>query len=525
MNEKPIERLNYFNGQRLQAADLKLEQDYHLRVRRWLNRSLYSSGIADGLVVNKVPGVPKVRIGPGLALDEMGREIILIDEHEETVAGAHDDKNLPLALYLTIRYGEELLARQDEYCTPASASLNKIASGGPSRVVAEPVFEWNRDLPHESSGKVVLAYVALGKGCKEVNVLDTNVRRYIGAASAAKVKQYALEGESEVAAIPAKDPLKKPIRVTAKIRFHIRGRQPNSVTLYLKAREFSALYYTELGQHTHGLTVSGMSGESVPELNVAKTSHLHPHGTLAAASTGSAHDNHTLRARKGYVGKGPENTGRAAFFLIERNWGVRIGLPTNVPGDDLANFGGFLANLFGGVAQPVIAPEVDDTVEHILNDVNGVIEGGAHSHTTFTGSTGSEGIDLKHKHSVSGSGTADPTGVFDSSAPRKIARAGKPLGFVYDLKIAVDGLDATTAIVEQVVRTAPSDQTPFWTMLGNGNPDHPLADETKPAIPIRIDYLPGVILGEGEHSIECSVNLKPGNSANGGRVHYNLYVE
>ncbi len=40
MNEKPIERLQYYNGQRLEADDLKLEQEYHIRVRRWLNKSL-----------------------------------------------------------------------------------------------------------------------------------------------------------------------------------------------------------------------------------------------------------------------------------------------------------------------------------------------------------------------------------------------------------------------------------------------------------------------------------------------------
>jgi len=336
------------------------------------------------------------------------------------------------------------------------------------------------------------------------------------------VRQYALEGEQEVAAIPTGDP-EQPIRVTAKIRFHIRGRQPNSVTLYLKAREFSALYYTEIGQHKHGLSVSGSTGESDPELNAVKTSHRHPYGTLAADSTGSGHT-HDLKARKGYIGKGPENANHAAFFLIERNWGIRIGLPTNVPGDDLANFGGFVANLFGGVTQPVIAPEVDAVVESILDDVDGTIDGGTHGHT-ISGSSDYEGIDLKHKHSISGTGTSDATGAFEATTPAKIARAGKPLGFVSDLRIAVDGVDSTRAILDQIVRTAPSDQTPFWTMIGNGLPGHPLADEKKPAIPIRIDYIPGVVLGEGEHSIECSVDLKPNDEANGGRLHYNLYVE
>ena len=91
--------------------------------------------------------------------------------------------------------------------------------------------------------------------------------------------------------------------------------------------------------------------------------------------------------------------------------------------------------------------------------------------------------------------------------------------------MVVDDQSTSRSILEQVVRTAPSDQTPAWTMLGNGLAGHPFADERTDAIPIRIDYLPGVVLGEGEHSIECSVNLKPNNGANGGRIHYNLYVE
>jgi hypothetical protein len=48
MNEKPLERLNYFNGQRLQAGDFKLEQDYHMRVRRWLNPLALHARHCDG---------------------------------------------------------------------------------------------------------------------------------------------------------------------------------------------------------------------------------------------------------------------------------------------------------------------------------------------------------------------------------------------------------------------------------------------------------------------------------------------
>jgi hypothetical protein len=498
MNEKPIERLNYFNGQRLQAADLKLEQDYHVRVRRWLNRSLYTSGIADGLIVKKVPLFPMVRIGPGLALDSMGREIILIDEHEETVPGAHDDKNLPLALYLTIRYGEEVLARQDACCTPVNGSQNKVAWGGPSRVLAEPVFEWSRDLPHESSGKVLLAYVALGKGCKDVNVLDTSVRRYVGAASAAKVKQYALEGEREVAAIPTADP-EKPIRVTAQITFHVRGRQPNSVTLYLKAREFSPLYYTELGQHSHSSSAATQQPETSAPILHPETGrpdkYLHRHGlsNVQASGVGSDHD-HTVLDMTFEGAHSYESDKR--FSVVHP---IQVGIP-----------------VYGNILPVLSTGDRWDSHTPFTAKISGAT---SHSHT-LSGEMEQVQVTDDHTHSVPllsivGSGVSDV-----------VARTGKPaLGFVYDLQIAIDGANFTPAIQQQILRTAPSDQTPFWTLIGNGNGGHPLVDPSKDAIPIRIDYLPGVVLGEGEHSIECSLNLRPNGDANGGRIHYNLYVE
>ena len=40
--EQPLDRVNYFNGQRLDAADFRADQDYQMRVRRKLFSSLYS---------------------------------------------------------------------------------------------------------------------------------------------------------------------------------------------------------------------------------------------------------------------------------------------------------------------------------------------------------------------------------------------------------------------------------------------------------------------------------------------------
>jgi hypothetical protein len=79
--EQPLDRVNYFNGQRLDAADFRADQDYQIRVRRKLFSSLYPiGGIVEGLEVTKHPSdAHKVRVAPGVALDFLGREIILLD--------------------------------------------------------------------------------------------------------------------------------------------------------------------------------------------------------------------------------------------------------------------------------------------------------------------------------------------------------------------------------------------------------------------------------------------------------------
>jgi len=504
MNEKPIERLNYFNGQRLQAADLKLEQDYHVRVRRWLNRSLYEPGIADGLIVTKVPGVPRVRIGPGLALDTMGREIILIDEREEPVPGAHDDQNLPLGLYLTVRYGEEVLARQDAGCTPVNGSRDKVAWGGPSRVLAEPVVEWSRDLPHDSSGQVLLAYVALGKGCKEVNLLDASVRRYVGAAAAAKVKQYALEGVRDINTDNA-----------GRIYFHIRGRQPSSITLYLRAERLPTLYYTEMGHHKHPIAVT------VNELHIP----AHTHGTNGLTGAAGKHTprvNSVLANCDADVWKGAIGVTTAAAAL---------GLPAAVVEPAYAIFAGAL-----GIA--AIGAFVDDAVNPDRGFMNLTLSPHTFRSRNDLQLKGGQAVNMRialdevpdHKHAIdpfpangsdvriplAGQGTSDEMGAHDQGGFTYAARTGDPLTYVKDLEIWIDGSPCTPQILQQVSNNRPNQ---IWTTLGDGTPGHPLADTGTG--PIRIDYVPGVALTEDEHYIDFIV----GGDGNGGRIHYSLYVE
>ncbi|MGE0028885.1 MAG: hypothetical protein AB7O78_06470 [Thermoleophilia bacterium] len=73
------ERNRYFAGRLLGAGDLQREQEYH---RAAASRTAWAAmgwGVVAGLGLTVAPGAqgPEVTVGPGLALDGMGREIVL----------------------------------------------------------------------------------------------------------------------------------------------------------------------------------------------------------------------------------------------------------------------------------------------------------------------------------------------------------------------------------------------------------------------------------------------------------------
>lgn len=71
-----IKRPHYFDHQFLIESDFTLEQNYHLDMRRRLNRGLHTFGIAEGLRVTKTAS-RSVTVEAGTAIDNQGREIVL----------------------------------------------------------------------------------------------------------------------------------------------------------------------------------------------------------------------------------------------------------------------------------------------------------------------------------------------------------------------------------------------------------------------------------------------------------------
>lgn len=480
MNEKPLERLNYFNGQRLQAGDFKLEQDYHMRVRRWLNRSLYKPGIAMGLEVYPVPGAKPlaVRVHPGLAIDHLGREIILLEPKDVPVMHDIAQPKGMKGSYLVIRYREELLAKQDACCAPTGSSDERSAQGGPSRVIAEPVVECVPDLPHEASGKILLGRIELAKDCGSIASIDYGVRRYTGQASASNVRQYAVEGFRDLS--PGND---------AAVTFHIRGHQPSSVTLYLRAEIFPSYHYTELGTHRHSVSIA-FEPHSVP---------AHQHSLGSATTNDDTHD-HVFHA----------NTG---------GW-----FPDILQG---SRRGDALAIAFRDGNPKGTQAEKDVWARHTLTDLSSSggslgavarIEGDTHHHGfSATQTTGANNpVALPHTPSI---GSSPLTGAAGASTA---AMDGAALTYLDSFEIWIDGVPCTNNVLSQIQRTHANPSA--WTSLGNGTSGHPLVLEAEGTGPLQLDLLPGISIGPGQHRIEFKAPQRVGKR-NGGRILYNLYVE
>src|SRR6267142_894288 len=77
-------RNNYFDGKRLSTYSFRVEQKYGLERRRLLNRAIHGWGVVYGFAIAAAPlddcekqrETGKLGIGPGLALDQCGHELL-----------------------------------------------------------------------------------------------------------------------------------------------------------------------------------------------------------------------------------------------------------------------------------------------------------------------------------------------------------------------------------------------------------------------------------------------------------------
>jgi hypothetical protein len=163
-----IARNNYFTGESLLTADFVCEQQYNMEMLALLNGSLHTWGIASGLEVSwQANQGNQVRVAAGMAIDRLGRQIVLTAPQVVRVDGTGDN----MFVYLVIRYHEVLGDLTDESGVP-----------GYKRVVQQPLLACTATLQNPGID-IVLAVVNL-TAQDAVNALTFKQgryeRRYVG---------------------------------------------------------------------------------------------------------------------------------------------------------------------------------------------------------------------------------------------------------------------------------------------------------------------------------------------------------
>jgi hypothetical protein len=262
--DEALARLNYFNGQRLAAADFRSEQSYHLGMRRVLNRSLYSAGIVTGLEVEPDSSdTHRVVVRDGLAFDHLGREIFVPADVNVLVNGTPSTTpGVVFGNLLAISYRETRAFPTATTCVvgaPYRGTARQLAWGAPTRVVANAVFEVLDTWPAADSGKVVLAQVELSATCEVVRCSPA-VRKYAVPVKAGKTRVLSLTGDGDVAEDCPKV-----------LRFHIADGLPERAQLYLRGATITPLWYSELAKHDHELNIDVKGGSWTVNFD-----HTHP---------------------------------------------------------------------------------------------------------------------------------------------------------------------------------------------------------------------------------------------------------
>ena len=134
-----LERIRFFDRQRLLAPDLQTLESFN-RQMRWLhNRSLHQPGIGSGYAVSGKKGDREVVVTPGYAIDADGKEIVLTSKRTEPVPPVAGGGNGKPAVYdLAVSYPSDADLKETETREGACQSRGTV------RLREDPVFCWVR---------------------------------------------------------------------------------------------------------------------------------------------------------------------------------------------------------------------------------------------------------------------------------------------------------------------------------------------------------------------------------------------
>jgi hypothetical protein len=175
-NQHLNQHMNWFDRQFLRAQDFADESDYQVdRLRRHL-WTLHTPGIAEGLIVRGQPGDGAVTVDPGTAIDDKGREIVLLTA------------SAPLTLPSSTK--AELYVSYTEAQTDQSQDPGIT---GYTRITEIPRFDFRETAPGSApipADGVLLAQLALASGqltAQPDNTVQTKAGAAVGDVTAFSV--------------------------------------------------------------------------------------------------------------------------------------------------------------------------------------------------------------------------------------------------------------------------------------------------------------------------------------------------
>lgn len=182
-----LERITFFNGQQLNAADLTDVQTAN-RELRWLhNRSLHNWGIGAGLGVMGERGNRTVTVDPGYGIDHAGREIILTETRVLPVpAIASAAGGQEAVFYIVAAY------RADKDQTVSERRPGVCVSEGGVRLSEAPLIAWRKPGELAEGFELILAKAWI-KNCQLSRPVCLAVRRNARPAQ----QPYIVSGQTE----------------------------------------------------------------------------------------------------------------------------------------------------------------------------------------------------------------------------------------------------------------------------------------------------------------------------------------
>ena len=136
-----LERIQFFNGERLFASDLQALESFN-REMRWLhNQSLHQAGVGSGFAVTGNVGDRQVTITPGYVLNSLGQEIILTQTMLLPIPPVADNGSGGSVFYdLTVSYPQDSALQPSE----TRVGICNCPPQGVIRLREEPQFCWVR---------------------------------------------------------------------------------------------------------------------------------------------------------------------------------------------------------------------------------------------------------------------------------------------------------------------------------------------------------------------------------------------